>query len=109
MDARIDRPPAYATAIGILKQRFGARLSTGDSVRAQHAHTTTWIAALPADAVVFAESHEDVVEAVKVCAAYKVPIVAFGAGTSLDGQVNSPRGGICIDTSGMNQIVSVNA
>ncbi len=101
-------PASHATAIDILKQRFGERLSTGQAVRTQHAHSTTWIAPMPADAVVFAESHDDIVEIVRVCAEHKVPVIAFGAGTSLEGHVNAPRGGICIDTARMNRIISVN-
>lgn len=101
-------PSGHATAIDILKQRFGERLSTGEAVRTQHAHSTTWIKPMLADAVVFAESHDEVSEVVRVCAEHKVPIVAFGAGTSLEGHVNAPQGGICIDLARMNRIVSVN-
>lgn len=108
MTVRPDAPAAHATAINILKQRFGDNLTTGEAVRTQHAHSTTWIKPMLADAVVFAESHEDVVEVVRVCSEHKVPIVAFGAGTSLEGHVNAPRGGICIDLARMNRIISVN-
>ncbi|MEO0618867.1 MAG: FAD-linked oxidase C-terminal domain-containing protein [Pseudomonadota bacterium] len=103
-----DRAEAVARAIDILKQRFGPRLSTGEAIRNQHAHTTTWIAPQPADAVVFAEHHDDVAEVVRVCAEHRVPVVPFGAGTSLEGQVNAARGGISIDTAGMNKIIAVN-
>ncbi|MEM6891933.1 MAG: FAD-binding protein, partial [Pseudomonadota bacterium] len=73
------------TAIGILKQRFGDRLQTGQAIREQHAHTTTWIENQPPDAVVFAQSTEDVAEVVRVAAEYGVPIIPFGTGTSLEG------------------------
>ncbi|MGI9408237.1 MAG: FAD-binding oxidoreductase [Hyphomicrobiaceae bacterium] len=109
MDHQPDQSSVYVTAIDILKQRFGNRLSTGQAVREQHGHTTTWIENMPPDAVVFAKSHDDIVTVVEVCAAHRVPVVAFGAGTSLEGQVNAPRGGVCIDTTGMNRIISVNA
>lgn len=97
-----------ATAIAILRQRLGERLQTGTAIRQQHANTLTWLANLPADAVAFAESHEEVVEIVKICAAHRVPVVPFGAGTSLEGQVNAPHGGISLDLSRLNRILTVN-
>ncbi|SMX24832.1 FAD-binding oxidoreductase [Boseongicola aestuarii] len=95
------------TAIGILKQQFGERLQTGLSVREQHGHTTTWIENQPPDAVVFARSRDEVAAIVNVCATHKVPIIAFGTGTSLEGHVNAAAGGICIDVSQMDKIVAV--
>lgn len=97
------------TALGILKQQFGEQFQTGASIREQHGHTTTWIINQPPDGVVFAHSTQDVVEIVKVCAAYKVPIIPFGTGTSLEGHVNAPAGGISIDVSQMNKVLEVNA
>ena len=97
-----------ATAIDILKQRFGDRLQQGASLRAQHAHNTTYLPAQPADAIVFAESESDVQETVRVCGEHAVPVIAFGTGTSLEGGVNAPAGGVCIDLSGMNRILGVN-
>ena len=91
-----------ATVVGILKQRFGERLQTGASVREQHGHTTTWIENQHPDAVVFARSSEEVSEIVRACAEHKVPIIAFGTGTSLEGHVNAAAGGICIDVSQMD-------
>lgn len=98
-----------AAAIGVLKQRFGERLNTGRAMREQHSHTTTYIPEQLPDAVVFAHSGADVEEIVRICADHKVPIVPFGTGTSLEGHVNAPRGGICIDTLSMNRILDVNA
>ncbi len=97
------------TAVGILKQRFAERLVTSAAVRAQHAHTTTWIPNQPSDAVIYAQSTADVVDIVRVCAEHRVPIIAFGTGTSLEGQINAPGGGICIDVSQMDQVLTVNA
>ncbi|MDF1779120.1 MAG: FAD-linked oxidase C-terminal domain-containing protein [Rhizobiaceae bacterium] len=96
-------------AIGILKQRFGERFSTGTALREQHAHTTTYIPSQIPDAVVFPENADEVQEIVQVCAAHKVPMIAFGTGTSLEGHVNAPNGGISVDTSRMNRILKVNA
>ena len=98
-----------ATVLGVLKQQFGERLQTGASVREQHGHTTTWIENQPPDAVIFAASTEEVSEIVKACATHKVPIIAFGTGTSLEGHVNAAAGGISIDVSQMNEIIAVHA
>ncbi|MDK3075082.1 FAD-linked oxidase C-terminal domain-containing protein [Sedimentitalea sp. JM2-8] len=96
-----------ATALGILKQQFGDRLQTGQAIREQHGHTTTWIENQPPDAVVFPRSTEEVAEIVKVCAAHRVPVIPFGVGTSLEGHVNAPAGGISVDMGQMNQILAV--
>lgn len=98
-----------AAALGILKQAFGERFQTGQSVREQHAHSTTYIPAQLPDGVVFVETSEDVQDVVKVCAEHKVPLVPFGTGSSLEGQVNAASGGISIDFSRMNRVLEVNA
>ncbi len=96
------------TALGILKQRFGERFQTGQAIREQHAHTTTYIPTEAPDGVAFPQSAGEVQEIVKVCAEHRVPVIAFGAGTSLEGHVNAPGGGISIDLMQMNRILSVN-
>lgn len=94
--------------VPILKQRFGERCDTGEAVRAQHGHTTTWIANEAPDAVVFVESADDVKAVVDVCREHRVPIVPFGVGTSLEGHVNAPAGGISVDFSRMDKVLEVN-
>ncbi len=74
----------------------------------QHANTLTWIAAEPPDAVFWPLTTSEVADAMRIAAAHRVPIIPFGAGTSLEGHVNAPAGGISIDLSRMNRIVSVN-
>jgi D-lactate dehydrogenase (cytochrome) len=96
-------------ALGVLKQQFGDRLQTGQSLREQHGHTTTWLTNQMPDAVVFPISSDEMADIVKTCAEYKVPVIPFGTGTSLEGHVNAPGGGVCVDTSRMNRILSVNA
>ncbi|WP_299424888.1 FAD-linked oxidase C-terminal domain-containing protein [uncultured Shimia sp.] len=98
-----------AAALGVLKQQFGEAFHTGQSMRKQHGHTTTWIENQAPDAVVFAKSTQEVSDIVKVCAAHKVPVIAYGTGTSLEGHVNAPAGGVCIDLTEMNAVVAVNA
>jgi D-lactate dehydrogenase (cytochrome) len=93
-----------ATAVAILKQRFGERLSQSAALREQHGHTTTWLKNQPPDAVIFAESTEEVGEIVRVCAEHRTPVIAFGAGSSLEGHLNAPFGGISVDLSRMNRV-----
>ncbi|MCG5479760.1 MAG: FAD-binding protein [Ensifer alkalisoli] len=92
----------------LLGARFGERFQTGDAVRAQHAHTTTYIPAQLPDAVVFPENAVEVSEIVKIASAHRVPLIAFGAGSSLEGHINAPHGGISVDMSRMNRVIEVN-
>jgi D-lactate dehydrogenase (cytochrome) len=100
---------AAETVIAALAARFGNRLVTSQAVREQHAHTTTWLDNQPPDAVVFAQTTDDVQQVVRLCAAERVPVIAFGTGTSLEGQVNAPRGGVSLDFRDMNRVVAVHA
>ena len=98
-----------SAVVAALRDRFGERFQTGEAIRAQHAHTTTYIPTQEPDGVVFATSSEDVQFTVQLCAEHRVPVIPFGTGTSLEGHVNAPGGGISIDMMGMNRILSVNA
>jgi D-lactate dehydrogenase (cytochrome) len=100
---------AAAAVIAALAVRYGNRLATSRALREQHGHTTTWIENQPPDAVVFPQSTEEVQEIVRLCAAHHVPVIGFGQGTSLEGQVNAPRGGICLDFRDMNRVLAVHA
>jgi D-lactate dehydrogenase (cytochrome) len=102
-------PAAIESAIAALHASLGNKVVTSMEVRRQHANTTTWLPNEAADAVVFAASTEDVQDAVRIAAAHKVPVIAFGTGTSLEGHVNAPMGGICIDVSQMNEVLAVHA
>ncbi|WP_390893360.1 FAD-binding oxidoreductase [Bosea rubneri] len=105
--------PPSAQAIAAVTQelaaRFGNRLVTSLAVRQQHGHTLTWIPNQPPDAVVFPQSTDEVSAIVKLCAAHGVPVIAFGTGTSLEGHVNAPYGGVCIDMGQMKKVVAVHA
>jgi len=96
-----------AVVLGILAQRFGERFGTGSDIRAQHGHTTTWLPNQPPDGVVFAESTAEVAEVVELCHTHDVPVIAFGTGTSLEGHLNAPAGGISLDLSRMNRVLKV--
>ncbi|TJX50279.1 MAG: FAD-binding oxidoreductase, partial [Mesorhizobium sp.] len=97
-----------AAVLGILKQTLGERFQTGQAIRSQHAHTTTYIPTQAPDGVAFVESTAEVQDIVRACAAHRVPVIAFGVGSSLEGHTNAPGGGISVDTSRMNRILSVN-
>lgn len=98
----------FDTVSAILKQRFGESFSTAQAVCEQHAHTTTWIENQPPQGVVFVETTEEVSDVVGICAEHNIPIIPFGTGTSLEGHVNAPEGGVSLDLSRMNRILSVN-
>jgi D-lactate dehydrogenase (cytochrome) len=106
--AQPGNPDRSATAIAVLRQRFGDRLQTGEALRRQHANTLTWIPNQPPDAVIFVATTDEVREVVAVAAAHAVPIIPFGAGTSLEGHINAPRGGLSLDFGRMNRVLSVN-
>ncbi|RWJ14658.1 MAG: FAD-binding oxidoreductase, partial [Mesorhizobium sp.] len=74
----------------------------------QHAHTTTYIPTQAPDGVAFPETTAEVQETVSACAAHRVPVIAFGVGSSLEGHTNAPGGGISLDMSRMNRILAVN-
>ena len=95
------------TAIDILKQRFGDQLSTALSVRQHHSHTTTQIKSQIPDAVIFARETADVAAVVAVCQEHQCPIIPFGVGSSLEGHVNAPLGGVSIDMNAMDRVLSV--
>jgi D-lactate dehydrogenase (cytochrome) len=90
-----------------LAARFGDRLSRSQALREQHANTLTWLKVQAPDAVLFAETTDEVADAVKACAAARVPVIPFGTGTSLEGHLNAPLGGLSLDLSRMNRVLAV--
>jgi D-lactate dehydrogenase (cytochrome) len=100
---------AVKAAITALAATFGNRLVTSQAVREQHGNILTWIENQPPDAVVFPQSAEDVQNAVRICAQHKVPVIPYGTGTSLEGHINAPRGGVSIDFRDMNRVLAVHA
>lgn len=98
---------AIEAVLAELRPLLGDRCSTAAVVREQHGHGESNALTHPPDAVCFAESTDEVSTIVRSCATHGVPVVAFGAGTSLEAHVAALHGGICIDLSGMNRIVEV--
>ena len=98
-----------AALIEALQARFAAQCSTALVVREQHGRDESSFAAPPPAAVVFAQSTQDVADAVKLASQYKVPVIPFGVGTSLEGHLLAVQGGISIDVSRMNKVLQINA
>lgn len=105
------RPPAAAMAAAIaeLQALFGNRAVTSQAVRRQHANTLTRVENQPPDVVVYPQTTEDCVAVVKLASRHGVPVIPFGTGTSFEGHVNAPFGGISVDTSMMKAIIDVHA
>jgi D-lactate dehydrogenase (cytochrome) len=97
-----------AALLDELKSRFGAQCSTALAVREQHGRDESSFQAPPPAAVVFAESTQDVADAVKLAAKYESPVIPFGVGSSLEGHLLAVQGGISIDVSRMNQVLAIN-
>jgi len=96
--------------IDSLKARFAAKCATALVVREQHGRDESAFAPMPPPcAVVFAESTQDVADAVKLASAAKVPVIPFGVGSSLEGHLLAVQGGISLDVSRMNKVLSINA
>jgi D-lactate dehydrogenase (cytochrome) len=102
-------PDGFAAAIGELTAAFGNRVVTSQAVRQQHGNTVTWIVNQPPDAVVFPQTTQDVQQIVRICGKHGMPIIAYGAGSSLEGHVNAPQGGVSLDFRDMNQLLTVHA
>ncbi|MEM9684626.1 MAG: FAD-linked oxidase C-terminal domain-containing protein [Pseudomonadota bacterium] len=98
-----------AAAITELTDKYGDRVTTNEEVRTLHGRDESYHPAVAPDAVFFAQTTQEVSEAVKICANRRVPVIAFGTGTALEGGVAALTGGICIDVSGMDEVVRVAA
>ncbi|GAB4403545.1 MAG: FAD-linked oxidase C-terminal domain-containing protein [Rhodoferax sp.] len=101
-----DLPAALRAA---LQQRFGVQLSLAQAVREQHGRDESAFSVPPPQAVVFAQSTQDVADAVRLAAQYKVPVIPFGVGSSLEGHLLAVHGGISIDLGRMNQVLAIDA
>ncbi len=99
-----------AALIEALQARFGANCSTAQVIREQHGRDeSAFMHVPPPAAVVFAECTQDVADAVALAARYHVPVIPFGVGSSLEGHLLAVQGGISVDVSRMNKVISINA
>jgi D-lactate dehydrogenase (cytochrome) len=103
-------PRAFPAAVAdALRERFGERFSTAQAVREHHGTDVSPFDAAPPDCVVFPTTTEEVAEIVRLCAQHRVPIIAYGAGTSLEGHILAVQGGVSLDLTGMNRVLAVNS
>lgn len=92
-----------------LSRLLGARFTTSDYERQQHGKDESSLSPMPPDAVCFPLSTEEVSAIIKLCRQHHTPIIPFGAGSSLEGHIFAPQGGVSVDLSRMNQILRVSA
>ena len=98
-----------AAMLDALKAHFGERCSTAMAVRVQHGRDESPLDAPPPEVVVFCESTDDVVTVVALADRHAVPVIPYGAGSSLEGHLLAVQGGVSLDVSRMNKIISVRA
>jgi len=101
------RRPLPDPFVSELRALLGDRLSLNPVIRLQHGQDQSWHPPAAPDAVVFAQSTAEVSAVVGLCARHGVPVIPFGAGTSLEGHITAPSGGVCIDLSGLDRILAV--
>lgn len=95
------------SAIEIFRSKFGERFHTEPSFREKYCQSPTGITLNPPDGVVTVRNEQDIVDIVTFCSREYLPVIPSGARTSIEGQINAPRGGICIDCSEMNAITDI--
>ena len=108
--SRFGTPDAKARVVQAIEQLrpwFGERLSVGTAIREQHGRGEAFAQGYPPDAVVWPLSTAEVSQIAGFCNTSRVPLIAFGAGTSLEGHVSALYGGICLDMSRMKQVLAV--
>jgi D-lactate dehydrogenase (cytochrome) len=102
-------PKAVADLVSKLARDYGERAVTSQAVREHHSHGEGLADAALPDVVVFPQSNDEVASIVRLCDLARVPVIAFGVGTSLEGHVAALFGGVCLDLSRMNRVLEVNA
>jgi D-lactate dehydrogenase (cytochrome) len=100
--------PQYRAAIDQLLSRFGDRVTVSEAVRTQHGAGEGVATPMLPDAVLFARSTDEVADAVRIASRHAMPIITYGAGTSLEGQLQAVKGGLCINMAGMDAILAIN-
>ena len=103
------RRPLHDAFLASLRELFGDRLSTSQAMREHHGRDESSYDPMLPDAVVFAQSTQEVAAAVALCNEYKVPVIPYGTGTSLEGHILALSGGLSIDLLQMNRVIAVHA
>src|SRR5437867_1830147 len=101
------RRNSTAQTIAEIRDMLGDRLTTSQSAREQHGKDQTWNPGAPPDAVAFVQTTGEVQRIVTICGRYDTPIIPYGTGTSLEGHITAPFGGISMDLSQMNRVLEV--
>ena len=107
MTAGPDRSGAVQAALAELAPVFGARLLTQPSVLAQYGAAESCLPAAPPDAALVLRDTAEVSQALAICHRHGAPVIPFGAGSSIEGQVLAPQGGITLDLSGMDKVLAI--
>jgi D-lactate dehydrogenase (cytochrome) len=102
-------PVSAATLVERLSAMIGPRATVARSVLEQHGQSEAYHRVLPPDVVVFPETTQEVIEIVRLCASLRMPIIPFGAGTSLEGNTAAVAGGVCFDFARMNRVLAIHA
>lgn len=106
-DVKVQARPVPQACLDALAARFGERFSQSMAIREHHGRDESPYPAMPPEAVVFAHTTEEVAEVAALCNQHRVPLIAYGAGSSLEGNFLAVQGGIVIDVSGMDRILAV--
>lgn len=109
MSQQPDRSGAVQAALAELAPVFGERLLTQPSARAHYGAAESWLPAAPPDAVLVLRDTDEVSQALAICHRHGAPVIPFGAGSSIEGQVLAPQGGITLDLSGMDKVLAIHA
>ncbi|WKZ84613.1 FAD-binding protein [Ralstonia pickettii] len=104
---RLVRKPIPPVMLDALRARFGDRISTTEAVRAHHGRDESAYDPMLPDAVVFAQTTEEVAAVAKLCFEHEIPLIPYGAGSSLEGHLLAVAGGVSLDLSQMNHVLSV--
>ncbi|MGN8061318.1 FAD-binding oxidoreductase [Ralstonia sp. 22111] len=105
--SQIIRKPIPPAMLDALRARFGDRISTAEAVRAHHGRDESAYDPMLPDAVVFAQTTEEVAAVAKLCFEQEIPLIPYGAGSSLEGHLLAVAGGVSLDLSQMNHVLSV--
>jgi D-lactate dehydrogenase (cytochrome) len=101
--------PGFAAAAAELAARFRDRFIVDGRTRCQHADSAGWLAPQAPQGVVYAQVTADIRDLLLICGRHEVPVIPYGGGTSVEGQVNAPLGGVCVDLSRMDKVLGISA
>ncbi|MCP5017283.1 MAG: FAD-binding protein [Ketobacter sp.] len=108
MTTQIQPQPLAPSLLDALNILLGQRLCTHHTVLLQHGHGESHHQPAPPAAIAYVNSADELTEIAQLCHQHRTPMTAFGAGTSVEGQLQCVAGGLCIDFSQMNRIIEVN-